>query len=330
MSPNPRPQFESYPADVGAVGPGPGASSSRRPSAPRCRSQPGVAMRVARAGSGAAGDSRPRRRSRAGPAGRPAHGRSVEPVGRSRRADQPGVGPADRGRARAGDAALRRQRDRRPRQRHHRPDSRPRAVTAPPASFTFDLGSNARRRAAAGDVHVGNGKFALHLGGGGRRSGDFHTPEGDVENSQSRSGFVNVGGGVDRREGSTSAPATATTTRNTASPSSRRARSAHAASGTRSRLAPAARASTARSTRIARRSASAATSTTSSKATRSARAFKNDTDEGEVMGSHRPVGRLSGSGRRMVPESRLRRRRARKRCRRRSISGSRARSSTKR
>ena len=45
---------------------------------------------------------------------------------------------------------------------------------------------------AAGDVHVGNGTFALHFGGGGRRSGDVATPEGDLENSQSRNGG-NVG-----------------------------------------------------------------------------------------------------------------------------------------
>src|SRR5688500_7509448 len=60
-------------------------------------------------------------------------------------------------------------------------------------NFTFDLGSAAREGAAAGDVHVGNGTFALHAGGGGRRSGDVSTPAGRVANSQSRSGFANVG-----------------------------------------------------------------------------------------------------------------------------------------
>ncbi|MGE3404840.1 MAG: TonB-dependent receptor, partial [Vicinamibacterales bacterium] len=38
-----------------------------------------------------------------------------------------------------------------------------------------------------------NGRFALRAGGGGRRSGDVKTPEGTVDNSQSRSGFGNVG-----------------------------------------------------------------------------------------------------------------------------------------
>jgi iron complex outermembrane receptor protein len=60
-------------------------------------------------------------------------------------------------------------------------------------NFTFDLGTAANEAAAAGDMHVGNGKFALHAGGGGRRSGDVATPDGDLENSQSRNGFANVG-----------------------------------------------------------------------------------------------------------------------------------------
>ena len=68
-------------------------------------------------------------------------------------------------------------------------------VTAPTGSFTFNLGNNSNPAGAAGDVHVGNGKFALHLGGGGQRAGSYNTPDGEVDNSQSRSGFVNVGGG---------------------------------------------------------------------------------------------------------------------------------------
>jgi len=60
-------------------------------------------------------------------------------------------------------------------------------------NFTFDLGSAAKEAGAAGDVHIGNGTFALHVGAGGRRSGDVATPEGDVVNSQSRNGFGNVG-----------------------------------------------------------------------------------------------------------------------------------------
>jgi len=60
-------------------------------------------------------------------------------------------------------------------------------------TFTFDGGTAAAEGGAAGDLHVGNGTFALHVGGGGRRSGDVATPEGDVLNSQSRNGFGSVG-----------------------------------------------------------------------------------------------------------------------------------------
>ena len=60
-------------------------------------------------------------------------------------------------------------------------------------TVTFDLGSAARAAAVAGDVHVGNGLFALHAGGGGQRSDDVDTPQGKVANSQSRNGFGNLG-----------------------------------------------------------------------------------------------------------------------------------------
>jgi iron complex outermembrane receptor protein len=58
---------------------------------------------------------------------------------------------------------------------------------------TFDLGSAAEEAGAAADVRVGTGRFALHAGGGGRRSGDVDTPAGEIVNSQSRSGFGNIG-----------------------------------------------------------------------------------------------------------------------------------------
>jgi iron complex outermembrane receptor protein len=57
----------------------------------------------------------------------------------------------------------------------------------------IDLGTAARESAGAADLRVGNGQFALHLGGGGRRSDDVRTPEGEVDNSQSRSGFGSLG-----------------------------------------------------------------------------------------------------------------------------------------
>jgi iron complex outermembrane receptor protein len=69
-----------------------------------------------------------------------------------------------------------------------------RPIQGASGNMTFDLGTAAREGAAAADVRAGNGRFALHAGGGGRRSGDVSTPEGELENSQSRNGFGNVGG----------------------------------------------------------------------------------------------------------------------------------------
>jgi iron complex outermembrane receptor protein len=60
-------------------------------------------------------------------------------------------------------------------------------------NFTFDVGTAAMEGGAAGDVHWGNGTFALHVGGSGRRSDDVDTPAGEIVNSQSRSGIGNVG-----------------------------------------------------------------------------------------------------------------------------------------
>jgi iron complex outermembrane receptor protein len=60
-------------------------------------------------------------------------------------------------------------------------------------NVTLDLGSAAKEGGGAADVRVGNGRFVLHAGGGGRRSGDVDTPEGEVDNSQSRNGFGTVG-----------------------------------------------------------------------------------------------------------------------------------------
>jgi hypothetical protein len=66
-------------------------------------------------------------------------------------------------------------------------------VGAATGNVTMDLGSAATEAGGAADVGVGNGMFALHAGGGGRRSGDVDTPEGEVVNSQSRNGFGTVG-----------------------------------------------------------------------------------------------------------------------------------------
>ncbi len=60
---------------------------------------------------------------------------------------------------------------------------------------TLDAGTAAAEGGGAGHVQLGNGKFAVSIGGGGRRSDEFDTPLGAVTNSQSRNGFASVGVG---------------------------------------------------------------------------------------------------------------------------------------
>ncbi len=67
-------------------------------------------------------------------------------------------------------------------------------TTRPSGSFTFDAGSNGSQGGGAGDVHVGNGRFAFHFGGAARRSDDITTPDGTAENSDSRMAMGQVGG----------------------------------------------------------------------------------------------------------------------------------------
>ena len=66
-------------------------------------------------------------------------------------------------------------------------------TTGVSGNFTFNGGTNGGAAGGAGDIHLGNGKFALHFGGAGNRSGDYKTPEGSVENSQSRTGMGQIG-----------------------------------------------------------------------------------------------------------------------------------------
>ncbi len=68
-----------------------------------------------------------------------------------------------------------------------------RPVMGANGNFTFDVGSAAKEGGAAATVRAGNGRCAVHASGGGRRSSDVRTPDGDLENSQSRNGFGNFG-----------------------------------------------------------------------------------------------------------------------------------------
>jgi iron complex outermembrane receptor protein len=70
-----------------------------------------------------------------------------------------------------------------------------RPVQGTSGEVTLDLGSAAEEAGGAGHVQLGNGTFAVNIGGGGRRSDDFNTPDGRVKNSHSRNGFTTVGAG---------------------------------------------------------------------------------------------------------------------------------------
>ncbi|MEW5982675.1 MAG: TonB-dependent receptor [Acidobacteriota bacterium] len=66
-------------------------------------------------------------------------------------------------------------------------------VTGASGALTGDLGSNGGLATGAGDMWWGNSSWAIHAGGGGSRSGDYRTPDGLVDNTQSRNGFMSVG-----------------------------------------------------------------------------------------------------------------------------------------
>jgi iron complex outermembrane recepter protein len=68
-----------------------------------------------------------------------------------------------------------------------------RPIKGSSGNLTFDLGTAANEATGAADVRAGNGTFAIHAGGGGQRSGDVQTPEGELSNSQSRNGFGSIG-----------------------------------------------------------------------------------------------------------------------------------------
>ena len=65
----------------------------------------------------------------------------------------------------------------------------------------LDGGTGAREFGAATDLRWGNGRWAVHAGGSGRRSGDVETPDGRVDNTQSRGGFGNLGASWTREKG---------------------------------------------------------------------------------------------------------------------------------
>src|SRR5439155_9632645 len=68
-------------------------------------------------------------------------------------------------------------------------------VTNATGLITLDAASGAPGGGAAGNVTVGNGKFALNVAGSGRRQNDFKSPEGTIPNSFNRAAQGQVGAG---------------------------------------------------------------------------------------------------------------------------------------
>jgi iron complex outermembrane recepter protein len=67
------------------------------------------------------------------------------------------------------------------------------AVRGATGNFTFDGGSSAREAAGGGEVRFGNGRVAVAVGANGRHAGDFHTADSEVSNSQLRQRGFNLG-----------------------------------------------------------------------------------------------------------------------------------------
>jgi iron complex outermembrane recepter protein len=66
-------------------------------------------------------------------------------------------------------------------------------VTKATGLMTFDAASGAPGGGGAGNVTVGNGKFAVNLAAAGRRQNDFKSPDGTIPNSFNRAGMAQVG-----------------------------------------------------------------------------------------------------------------------------------------
>ena len=66
-------------------------------------------------------------------------------------------------------------------------------VAGASGSFTADAASNGGQAGVGGELTVGTGKAALHVGGSGLRADDYRSADGDVPNSFQRSGSIEAG-----------------------------------------------------------------------------------------------------------------------------------------
>jgi iron complex outermembrane receptor protein len=76
-----------------------------------------------------------------------------------------------------------------------------RPVSGAKGAVQTDFGSAADEAGLAGHVAVGDGRWAFDAGGVTRRSGDFSTPIGQIDNSQTRAGMGHVGAAYTTADG---------------------------------------------------------------------------------------------------------------------------------
>ena len=74
-------------------------------------------------------------------------------------------------------------------------------VTRATGLLTFDAASGAPGGGGAGNVTVGNGRFAVNLAASGRRQNDFTSPDGTIPNSFNRAGMAQLGAGYTATNG---------------------------------------------------------------------------------------------------------------------------------
>jgi len=74
-------------------------------------------------------------------------------------------------------------------------------VTRTEGALQLDVATASGEVGGAGDITVGDRRFALHAGGSSVRNGDMTTPRGEVPNSQARSAVGHVGASITGAQG---------------------------------------------------------------------------------------------------------------------------------
>ena len=74
-------------------------------------------------------------------------------------------------------------------------------LTRTDGAVQVEAGTAADETGGAADLSLGTQRFALHVGGSARRSGDVSTPLGETPNTQARSAFGHIGGAATTDKG---------------------------------------------------------------------------------------------------------------------------------